>query len=160
MVDPLELVDPAALPTRDLVAHVLGIHHHYLHEVLPFLRTLATRVATIHGERAPRLRDLASIVDRLVDVLAEHLRREEREVFPRMLAPEPRDLEAALHGARTEHDEVDALLVRMRATAGDYEVPAWASNAYRTLLGELAELEADTRAHLDLENDVLFPRFR
>jgi regulator of cell morphogenesis and NO signaling len=163
MLDPLELSDPSAMPTRDLVLHVLGVHHHYLHETMPFLRSLASRVAAIHGARAPRLRDLASIVDRLGELLTEHLRREEREVFPRMLAPEgcgTLALEALLERADAEHAEVDVLLDRMRAAADDYEVPSWACNACRTLLGELAELENDTRAHLELEDHVLFARFR
>lgn len=157
MVEPAELVDPRALPTRELVLHVLGVHHHYLRETLPFLRTLASLVAAIHGDRAPRFREIASIVGRLDDVLGEHLRREEREVFPHLLAPDPRgqpDLEAQLERARSEHTEVEALLTCMRVAADDFEVPPWSCHACRTLLGELAELETDTRTHLDLEEHL------
>ncbi len=42
--------------------------------------------------------------------------------------------------------------------AHDFELPADAAPAWRQLYGELRALEADLDAHIELENDVLFPR--
>ena len=47
----------------------------------------------------------------------------------------------------------------MRSIADDYVAPEWACNSYRTLMTELAHLEADTLRHVHVENHVLLPRF-
>jgi regulator of cell morphogenesis and NO signaling len=60
---------------------------------------------------------------------------------------------------RSEHDDLGMMLAVMRGIAADYVPPAWACNSYRTLLRELAHLEADTMRHVHVENYVLLPRF-
>ncbi len=152
-------VDPRKLTTRELIANAIAPHHQYLHRTLPFLRTLAAKVARVHGEREPSLREVARVVDDLAAMLAVHLAEEERELFPALIEGRKDDAHALLGDLRREHEQVGTMLAELRQAAADYEPPPWACNSYRTLMSELAALEADTLEHVHLENHALLPRF-
>jgi regulator of cell morphogenesis and NO signaling len=154
-------VDATRLGTPDLIAHIVTTHHDYLRQALPFVRALAGKVARVHGDSDPRLRELDAIVAEVASTLWPHLDDEEASLFPAMRDPGA-DLErirAEVRTARVDHTAVGALLERMRDVAGDYQAPSWACTSYRTLFAELAQLEADVHRHVHLENNVLMPRF-
>lgn len=158
---PLGEPDPRALSTPALIEHIIIKHHGYLREVLPFVQSLAAKVARVHGDHNPKLRELAAVVNELHAQLVPHLDFEEQSLFP-LLAAEHVDLprvEPALRAMHEEHLQVAALLERMREASDDYGLPDWACNSYRTLGAELAALETDVFAHVHLENHVLMPRF-
>jgi len=159
--DPRADVDVRTLSTAELVERIVERHHTYLRKTLPFVGALAEKVARVHGEREPRLREVASIVRELSDVLLPHLDDEERHLFPHLLA-EPLDAELVrkeLVSMRDEHMIVGGLLGRLHGIADGYGPPEWACNSYRTLMQELAGLESDVLVHVHLENHELLPRF-
>jgi regulator of cell morphogenesis and NO signaling len=151
--------DPRQLSTREVIVRLIAPHHQYLHRVMPFLQTLAMKVARVHGDREPSLREVARIVDRLITTLRAHLADEEETLFPALLAGRAAVAAPLLRTMRTEHEEVGEMLAALRAAAADFAPPEWACTSYRTLMTELAHLEADTLAHVHLENHVLLPRF-
>ncbi len=153
--------DPRALSTKALVDHIVGTHHEYLREALPFVQGLAAKVSRVHGEHNPKLRELDTVVRELATTLLPHLDSEEAELFPALLeeAPELAKLEVELASMREEHLEVAALLERLRNASEDFALPDWACNSYRTLFSELEQLEGDLLTHVHLENHVLQPRF-
>jgi regulator of cell morphogenesis and NO signaling len=151
--------DPRTLSTRELIVKRIAPHHQYLHRTMPFLQRLAAKVARVHGDGDPSLRDLAILVDELVETFGEHLRDEEAVLFPALLAGEVAAVTRSLAAMRHEHEQVGALLAMIRRTAAGFDPPDGACTSYRTLLGELAMLEADTLAHVHLENHVLLPRY-
>ena len=55
-----------------------------------------------------------------------------------------------------EHEHSGDALAKMRALTGGFTPPG-ACNTYVAMLGGLAELEADTHAHVHKENSILFP---
>lgn len=148
------------MSAEELVAWIVETHHAYLREKLPWLATVAAKVARVHGARDRRLVVLEATLASLSALLVEHLDEEERELFPRLVAgdgtPETR---ALLVGMREEHAEVGALLERLRDLAGDYVVPSEACGSHRALLAELKNLESDVLRHVHLENHVLARRF-
>lgn len=152
-------LDPRALSTRDVITKVIAPHHQYLHRTMPFLRGLAAKVARVHGDREPSLREVSRLVDTLVETLAQHLEEEETELFPALLRERPADVQDLLLAMRAEHDEVGAMLEALRIAAAGYAPPEWACNSYRTLMSELEEMEADTLKHVHVENHVLLPRY-
>lgn len=152
-------VDPRTLTTKDLITTVIAGHHRYLHRTLPFLQVLAQRVARAHGERQPGLRGLAHHVDVLTTLLFAHLQDEEQNLFPALLSNETELARPILEKMREEHSEVGVLLDGLRSLSDDYTCPSWGCNRYRTLVAELANLEADTLRHVHVENHVLLPRF-
>lgn len=152
-------VDPHALSTPELILLVITPHHQYLHRALPSLQRLAAKVARVHAERTPRLRELARAVDDFARMMIAHLDEEERDLFPTLLAGDIDDALPHLETMDAEHAEVDVALARLRALADDFAAPAWACTRYRALLAELAYLEEDMRRHVDVESHVLRPRF-
>jgi regulator of cell morphogenesis and NO signaling len=153
--------DVARLSAPALIAYIVSTHHDYLRQALPFVRALAAKVARVHGEHQPRLRDVDAIVAELAAALEPHLEQEEAVTFPAMLRPESNRALIAVEvsAAREDHAAVGALLARLRAAADDFAPPDWACTSYRTLFAELEALEADVLQHVHLENNVLLPRF-
>jgi regulator of cell morphogenesis and NO signaling len=56
-----------------------------------------------------------------------------------------------------EHDRVDQLLARLSTATSTYRAPTDACASYQALYDGLAQLDADTRFHIDEENNVLSP---
>jgi regulator of cell morphogenesis and NO signaling len=160
--------DAATITMRELIDHIVTIHHAYLYRELPRLAALAGQVVGPHGIRHPELREVRDVFDALKDDLKSHMIEEETVVFP-ILAR----LEAEIEGFEShggvedpirvmehEHDDAGAALARLRALTGGYTPPADACPTYRALLAGLAELEADLHVHIHEENNILFPRAR
>lgn len=153
--------DPRTMSTLRLISHIVERHHEYLRRTLPFVQGLSEKVARVHGEHDPRLRDLAADVQALAETLLPHLDEEERSLFPGLCASDrdaawiQREVEAML----AEHRAVGALLEEIRAAADDFAIPDWACRSFRALFGELEHLEGDVLRHVHLENHVLAPRF-
>jgi regulator of cell morphogenesis and NO signaling len=155
----VDALDPAAL-----VDHILETHHAYLHEELPLLIALSSKVRDVHGSRHPELERVTELVAEIRDDLDPHLAKEERVLFPA--------IHAWLRGERSfpfgsisnpvrtmmlEHDRAGELLEELRAVTQDYAAPSDGCTSYRLLYERLAHLEADTHRHVHLENNVLFP---
>ena len=153
--------DPRSLSTPELVAHIVSRHHAFLRSALPFLVPLVAKVARVHGDHDPRLRELRAEFVELRESLDIHLDQEEDVLFREVVADvrDPDLLRRELAGMRGEHRELVAALGRIRVLCDGYLPPAWACGSYRTLLVELQRLEDDVLLHVRLEDDVLLPRF-
>lgn len=153
--------DVEGMSTPSLVAYIVSTHHDYLRKALPFVRALAAKVARVHGDHNPRLRDLDTFVAAIADALDPHLDEEEQVLFPALMARngDASLIRAELATMHTDHLAVGALLEQMRDATEDYQLPDWACTSYRTLFSELARLEDDVLRHVHLENHVLMPRF-
>lgn len=155
-----EEADPRELSTPALIAHIITKHHEYLRKTLPFLIPLSAKVARVHGEHNPKLRDLEGIVKELSEALIPHLDDEERTLFPALMSKsDPALIKKELESMHEEHLEVATLLENMRNATDDFRLPDSACNSYRTLFSELEAMEGDILRHVHLENHVLMPRF-
>ncbi len=151
----------AALSTPQLVAYIITRHHNYLRRTLPFLEALATRVLRAHGTHEPRLTEVERCVRELSRVLSIHLADEERDVFPRLIegSMPTQEVSRLFSEMIDEHAQITNLLQRVRDACDAFQAPTWACASYRTLFSELERLESDTFTHLQLEDQVLRPRF-
>lgn len=148
-------------PLHDLVDHIVGAFHVPLHEELPRLEAMSRKVARVHADRDPEGR-LPAIRDTLVALKAEledHMEREERELFPRLLAADGEaPSEGGLASYLDDHEEAGAALARLRELTDEYQPPADACNTWLALWAGLEALERTMHEHVHLENNVLFPR--
>jgi regulator of cell morphogenesis and NO signaling len=154
--------DVRSLSVPGLVARIVDRHHGYLRTALPFLATLAAKVARAHGDRDSRLIELNRVFVELKGLIEPHLDQEERELFPALMARRPSDqkkVRADLKAMFEEHQAVGELLHRLRVLGGGYLTPEWGCNTYQLLMIELDKLEKDVLRHIHLENHVLMPRF-
>lgn len=156
--------DVDALGPVELVEHILGSHHAYLHAELPALDALAAKVSNVHGQRHPELAEVARLMSELWADLEPHMAKEEGLLFPAILeladGPTSFPFGSISNPIRVmlgEHDRVGALLEQLRAASADFAVPADGCASYHSLYGRLEQLEVDTHRHVHLENNVLFP---
>jgi regulator of cell morphogenesis and NO signaling len=149
------------LSTPELITHVIAPHHRSLRHDLPILRGLAQDVAREHGAQQPSLHEVARVVEQLAQSLLAYADDERATLLPKLLSREPWGARstAALASMAAEHHEVATMLWVLRGLADDYACPTWAGAGYRTLMAQLAQLEADELRHVQIEKYVLVPRF-
>lgn len=161
------LIDADAMSLTDLADHIQESHHGYLKSELPRLDQMTKKVAGVHGDKNPRLREIREEFVKLRDELEPHLAKEERIVFPMI-----RELEADGEGQpggenplanpveelEHEHDRAGEALAKLRELSDDFVPPEWACNTYRAMLDGLVQLEQDMHQHVHKENNVLFPK--
>jgi regulator of cell morphogenesis and NO signaling len=154
----------AALPPAELADHIVATHHVYLHEELPLVEALATKVRAAHGARHPELADVERLVAAVRADLEPHLMREERVLFPAIhaLAAGERDFPFGtvanpIRMMGIEHERAGELLAELRRATDGYAVPADGCASYRSLYERLEALELDTHLHIHKENHLLFP---
>ena len=146
-------------PLAELIAHIVETYHRPLDLELPRLDAMAEKVLAVHHDKDPEmLAGVRETVQALRADLEPHLQKEERILFPLILAGHGAAAAPPVSVMRAEHDAVGALLARLRALTRGYAVPAEACNTWRALWHGCAALERDLHAHIHLENNVLFPR--
>jgi len=170
-----EIEDSAAAPAtamrdwtsaslHDLTMHIVAVYHGALREELPRLDTMASRVARVHGPKAPGvLARIEAIVGELSADLTQHMRKEEMVLFPAICELERAGtaripVSAPIQVMESEHDRAGELMAELRTLTGGYVAPEWACATTRALYQGLAGFEADMHVHVHLENNVLFPR--
>jgi len=154
-----------------LIQHIVRTHHQTIRQELPRLAELSQRIAAKHGEKAPRFKTLALLIEQLQIEMFAHLAKEEQVLFPYIVRLE----EAAEDGSAApfacfrsvaqpismmvqEHDTAEGIVAQLRALTNGFEPPAWACPRNTAFHGSLAAFEKDLRQHVHLENEILFPR--
>jgi regulator of cell morphogenesis and NO signaling len=157
--------DCAQMRPAELIGHLVGTHHTYLHAELLDLDLLAHKVLRVHGERHPELHELYALVSALRDDLTPHMLKEERVLFPSILelingpARLPfGPITNPIKMMSIEHERAGGILTQLRTTSNGYTVPDDACASYRSLYQRLIELEHDTHLHIFEENHLLFPQ--
>ncbi|UZQ54225.1 iron-sulfur cluster repair di-iron protein [Trichothermofontia sichuanensis B231] len=155
------------LSLTELANHIEQIHHAYLHRELPRLEKLVTKVATVHGEKEPRLRQIQEIFLALSAELTTHLMKEEQILFPMIRRLDASDSVPIFHGGtlanpiqqmELEHEAAGVALAQLRQLSDHFTPPDWACNTYRAMLDALHTFEQDMHQHVHKENNLLFPQ--
>lgn len=164
-------LDVAAWATPFLIDYIVNTHHQYIRNMLPTITAHAAKVATVHGEHHPEVREIAAIFHQVREELESHMMKEENILFPFI-----KRLDAADRGEGTpaaggfgsvrnpidmmehEHDSVGLAYDHMRRLADGFTPPADACTTFQLFYRELDEFERDLHMHIHLENNVLHPR--
>lgn len=152
----------------DLADHIEQTHHTYLKRELPRLRAMVRKVAAVHGNHHPWMREFDRVYDQFATELETHMLKEEQVLFPLIRAlerSEPGPAAACGHGVEnpirameSEHDDSGQGLERLHELSGGLTPPADACNTFRAMLDGVRELELDLHQHIHKENNILFPR--
>jgi regulator of cell morphogenesis and NO signaling len=160
-------VDAGAMRLTDLCTHIEQTHHASLRRELPRLDQITGKVASVHGERDPRLVEIRRVFVDFAAELNSHMMKEEQILFPMIrsldqeeTAPEFHcgSIANPIHQMEMEHDSAGDALARFRTLSDEFTPPDWACNTFRAMFDALRELEADMHQHVHKENNVLFPR--
>jgi regulator of cell morphogenesis and NO signaling len=157
--------------TADLIQFIVETHHAYVRTQLPVIARRLAALVRAHGDRHPELSETARHFDRLAAELTLHLRKEEEILFPFVRAmsaaidgsaPWPADIFGTVRNPvrmmEAEHQSAGSELAIMRALTSSFTVPEGACSTYRVCFEAFQAFDRDLRAHIHLENNILFPR--
>jgi regulator of cell morphogenesis and NO signaling len=147
-----------AAPLADLIRFIVERYHATLRTELPALIALAERVETRHGDKAACPRGLRAHLDDMYATVLDHLAKEERILFPMILAGDGVRAGGPIRVMQEEHEHHGENLAGVRAITNNLVPPAEACPTWRALYLRLAQLESNLFDHIHLENNVLFPR--
>lgn len=159
-------VDAAAMSLTELTDHIEQTHHAYLRREFPRLDWMTQKVATVHGDHEPRLREMRQTYLELVEELSCHMMKEERVLFPLIRQLEASSVAPTFHCGslanpmrqmEAEHQDAGSALERLSDLSDGYTPPEWACNTYRAMLDALAHLQFDMHQHVHKEESILFP---
>ncbi|MBW7894373.1 MAG: iron-sulfur cluster repair di-iron protein [Opitutaceae bacterium] len=158
-------MDATGMTGTELADHIERTHHAYTKAELPHLVALADRVAAKHGERDPRLVDLAVTLRILAADMLDHMEKEEIALFPliRRIETEAQAtcaceiIATPIRCMEAEHNATGRAVAHLRELTDHFTPDAAACQSHRALLAGLAAFEADLHRHVHKENNILFP---
>lgn len=149
-------------PPQDAAAltHYIETRYHARHrQQLPDLAALSAKVERVHVAAQGVPAGLADLLQQMIGELEVHMKKEELVLFPAIRGGRGPDLAAPIAVMRADHDDHSAELDRIMGLTNGLTLPAGACRSWTALYDGLGEFVTDLRAHLALENDVLFAKF-
>lgn len=154
-----------------LTDYIINTHHQYVKDNTAFIKELANKVASVHGEQHPEAIRVAHIFSLVADDLMLHLKKEEQILFPfikelvdvqtngGVLTESPfGNVANPIQVMEAEHEQAGEALQAIRDLTNNFTLPEDACNSYMILYKKLDEYENDLHRHVHLENNVLFPK--
>jgi regulator of cell morphogenesis and NO signaling len=154
-----------------LADYIVNTHHAYLNENSAQIAAYTDKIAEVHGDRHPEVKEIAAIFAKVASDMAAHLREEEEVLFPAIKriddarkagnSPETADLEtisATLIRLDREHQAIGDAVHSIRHLSKGYTIPADVCNTFVVTYHKLEEFEDDLHKHVHLENNILFPK--
>jgi regulator of cell morphogenesis and NO signaling len=151
---------PATDTVSALIDRIISTHHRFV--VAESARILAL------FESHPELGRLAGVFGGLSSELAQHMMKEERILFPYIRQMESHTLDGGPRPAscfgtvrnpicmmEAEHEVAQEALSQLRQLSDNYTA---SEPSCQSLYTALAAFDADLLQHIDVENNVLFPR--
>lgn len=162
----------AQWPLAFLIDYILHVHHGYLHQVLPSLKTFVSNYIPGHLKKFPHLAGVQETFTNLVAELEEHTTREEESIFPYVKQIINTYTRKEVYGnlfvrtmskpladtVQRDHSRIERQLKQLRELTGNYAFAADACTNYQVLYNKLKEFDADLVQHKHLENNILFPK--
>jgi len=158
------------MPIDQLISYIEVTHHYYIRNSIATIHGHILKVATKHRDRYPHMRIVLDLFAAIVEEMLPHMEKEEKILFPRIhqlaagenmdpiLGFGPGYLSAPIHMMKAEHDTAQQLMREIRNLTNNYTPPANACNTHRVCLAELTAFDEDLQLHIDLENNILFPK--
>ena len=146
-------------PTEALIGRILERYHAVHRRELPELVRLARRVEAVHRENPHVPAGLGNLLEEMEEEMVSHMMKEERILFPMMLAGQGAMAGGPIAVMRHEHDDHGDRLARIMDLTGDATPPPGACTTWRALYAGIRKFAEDLTEHVHLENNVLFPRF-
>ena len=145
------MTDPATLDAEALIEHILTRFHEAHRRDLPPLQAQA-RAAVARG--APPA--LAEHLDAMAVALEQHQFKEEMRLFPMMEQGGNTLMGHLIDDLEAEHRLHEGAMAALHEVLAGWPDDGADAQALRAGLGRLF---ADLAAHVQLEDEVLFPRF-
>lgn len=145
--------------TDALIDYILARYHATHRDELGWLIPLAQKVEAVHGDHEEAPLGLTQALIALCDELESHMAKEERVLFPMMRTGGHPMIGQPITVMRHEHDTATDLLRDIERVTSGLVLPVGACRSWTALYTGLAKFAEDLATHIQLENEVLFPRF-
>jgi regulator of cell morphogenesis and NO signaling len=155
---PPALAQAAALDDAALIDLILHYHAAHIMDLTAAL-ALAERVAGVHGASPAFPARLPGELHDMLGELRAHHAREESVIFPAILEGRGAALRIPVAAMSIDHDTAQDRLERLVRLTRDFTPPAEACGSWRRLYDLCRKFDREFRAHVQLEERVLFPRF-
>lgn len=145
--------------------YIVNTHHNYVRRTMPDLLFYTAKIASVHGENHPELKEVADLFIQIEAELTQHMKMEEDVLFPAIktaLRGNSSDVKERIHSEITrmsgEHEFAGGAMDKINEITGNYKVPADGCNTYNVTFKLLRQFEDDLHVHVHLENNILFPK--
>ena len=156
-------------PVSAIATHISNVYHEYTRDRLPFITSLATRVATIPGERwTAFVPALNALISQLRDAVETHAWTEDDLLFPVLVAHEHpsvlatsvsrEDLKRLVDTLASEHIRIRQIISALDELTSGFKTPAGAPVEIDDLVHLVKELTESLIEELDIEDRCLLPR--
>lgn len=158
--DAMDATEPERLNRPDqLIAFILERFHAVHRQELPELQALAQKVERVHAAHPACPAGLANFLGRMLEELETHMEKEERMLFPSLLAGGAGCAPFAMRRMRLEHEDHYVQLQELKRRTNAFTPPEDACGSWIRLYAGCEKLHNDLKAHIETENDELFPLF-
>ena len=158
---PAEVTAPhqARKDIRPLVEHIIRRYHDVHRAEFPAAIRLARIVEAKFADEPLCPRGLADHLAVMADDLEGHQQREERHLFPTLMAGGCAVARFPIRRMMAEHEEVHDQLLALAALTQDFTASQVADETWVALYRLCRKLSVDLVEHMRLENDELFAPF-
>lgn len=154
--------------SEELINHIINVHHTKTFELLNDISPLLLKVFKVHYNHLPEvLKRVNKLFGTLKFELEEHLIKEEKELFPKIIElgkiinkNEREQLIEEIQSFIEEHEVAGDIIKELDTITDGYTVPEWACTSFELLYSKLHELEKDLFIHIHKENNILFKRYK
>ncbi|MEX6220225.1 iron-sulfur cluster repair protein YtfE [Providencia hangzhouensis] len=145
-------------PLSEIIDFIIVRYHDRHREQLPKLILQAQKVERVHINKPSVPKGLSKYLEALLEELASHMMKEERVLFPMIKNGMGRNAAGPISVMEQEHDDASDILEAIKDITNNVTPPPEACTTWRVLYNGINELIDDLMNHINLENNLLFPR--
>ncbi len=164
-------IDFQSWPLDLLADYIEKTHHRYVVDKSPEIIAYLNKICEVHGNNHPELHQIKELFQKVVENLAQHMKKEELLLFPFirnmektkrsgeiLQKPNFDSLKKQINEMEDEHLAEGDRLRDINQLSNNYTPPADACNTFKVTFALLKEFEDDLHLHIHLENNILFPK--
>ena len=154
-----------------LIDYIINVHHAYLDETIPALKSAMVSFIEGHKKKFPELEKLLMTFTELTNILLSQNKHEEEIIFPYIKQLENtyrrkevygnlfvRTLRKPVSTLEKENIFIKKLLSEMELLANNFQFPLNACTNHQVIYHRLKEFHGDLVQHKHLEKNILYPK--
>lgn len=145
-------------PLAEIIDFIIVRYHDRHRAQLPELILQAEKVERVHANKPTVPKGLTKYLEALHEELSSHMMKEERILFPMIKNGLGQNAAAPISVMEQEHDDAGDILEAIKGITDNVTPPPEACTTWRVLYNGINELIDDLMNHINLENNLLFPR--
>lgn len=162
------LADVRSVGLDELTVFMERHDHFHIYEDILFIKSNVARLLRLYGKRHPELEEINQTFMDLTAHLTVHMGHEEHILFPyirkmakcgkRIRSGKFKSVGSPIALMAADHEAEHETLRKLNDLTHHYSPPCEQASIFQVTYQALAQFERDVRAHIRLENEVLFPK--